>query len=573
MRRGGRTHYDGLDSLDRTQPEDLCGFFISITLLCWCIYVTLKLARMESVINISINFSLIVFTAIFFFVVGFFVSRYLLDRVGTTKVLEAEERAVQIIQDALREAQAQKEAKMEEVNEEWRRKKREFEQEVSIKNNKFAQAQKQAKAKEEALNRRAEQLQKREKALEEAQKDLQQKLQFVEQRQAELQHLIAEQNLKLENISGLNAEDAKAMLMENLITEAKAAAADTLKAIQEETMANAEKIAEKIIMSALERTAPTLAIENTITAVHLQSDELKGRIIGREGRNIKAFENITGAEIIVDDTPEVVILSCFDPIRRELAKITLQKLLVDGIIHPGTIEKAHQAAQKELEELIMSAGEDAIVQLGIPNFHPDIVRLIGKMKFRSNYGQNLLKHSLEVAMLAGYMAAELKLDVKLAKRAGLLHDLGKVLDMQDAPHGVAAAEFLKKYKEPPIVLNAIAAHHGDVPKEHPIAELVDVANVMSGSRPGARGAITPEGYIKRLESLEEIARSFPGVARSYALQAGREIRVIVEGDRVSDQQASLLAHEIANKIMSSVQYSGQIKVTVVRETRAVAYAR
>ncbi len=528
---------------------------------------------MENVINLSINFILLALTAVVFFVIGFFVSRYFLDRVGTTRILEAEERAAQIIQEAQREAQAQKDAKMEEVNEEWRRKKREFEQEVNIKNNKFAQAQKQAKAKEDALNRRAEQLQKREKALEEQQKELQQKMQFVEQRSAELQHLIAEQNLRLENLSGLNAEDAKAMLMDNLIAKAREDAAATLKAIHEETLANAEKIAENVILSAIERTAPTLAIENTISAVHLQSDELKGRIIGREGRNIKAFENVTGAEIIVDDTPEVVIISCFDPIRRELAKITLQKLLVDGIIHPGTIEKAYQAAQKELDELIISTGEDAIVQLGIPNFHPDIVRLIGKMKFHTNYGQNLLKHSLEVAMLAGYMAAELKLDVKLAKRAGILHDLGKVLDSQEEPHGPAAAEFLKKYKELPIVLNAIAAHHSDVPKEHPIAELIDVANVMSGSRPGSRGAITPDGYIKRLESLEEIARSFPGVVRSYALQAGREIRVIVEGERVDDQQAHALAHDIANKIMTSVQYPGQIKVTVVRETRAVAYAR
>ncbi|MDW8467339.1 MAG: ribonuclease Y [Chloroherpetonaceae bacterium] len=528
---------------------------------------------MESVLNISINFVAVIVSSLVSFIIGFFISRYILDRVGTTKVLEAEERAAQIIQEAQREAQALKDAKMEEVNEEWRRKKREFEQEVNIKNNKFAQAQKQAKAKEEALNRRAEQLQKREKALEELQRELQQKMQFVEQRTAELQHLISEQNQRLENISGLNAEDAKAMLIENLIAKAKEEAAETLKAIHDETAANAEKISEKVIMSAIERTAPNLAIENTVTAVHLQSDELKGRIIGREGRNIKAFENVTGAEIIVDDTPEVVIISCFDPIRRELAKMTLQRLLADGIIHPGTIEKAYQAAQKELDELIMSAGEDAVVQLGIPNFHPDIVKLIGKMKFRTNYGQNLLKHSLEVAMLAGYMAAELKLDTKLAKRAGLLHDIGKVLESQEQPHGLAGAEFLKKYKEPPIVVNAVAAHHGDVPKEHPIAELVDIANVMSGSRPGSRGAITPEGYIKRLESLEEIARSFQGVARSYALQAGREIRVIVNGERISDQQADALAHDIAHKIMTSVQYPGQIKVTVVRETRAVAYAR
>ncbi|MCS6990125.1 MAG: ribonuclease Y [Chloroherpetonaceae bacterium] len=523
--------------------------------------------------DIAINFALLIVASALFFVVGFFVGRFLLDRVGTTKLLEAEERAAQIIQEAQREADAQKAAKLEEVNEEWKRKKREFDQESERQKQALLQQQKQLKSREEALTRRIEQTQKREKALAELQKELTQKQNQLAQRAAELEQLVAAQNARLEALSGMNAEDAKAMLMENMLAQAKADAAAQLQAIETETKEKAQRIAERIVLSAIERTSLDQAAENAITTIHLQSDELKGRIIGREGRNIKAFENITGVDLIVDDTPEVVILSCFDPIRRELAKITLQRLLVDGVIHPGTIEKSYQLAEKELEEIIVSAGEEAVTQLGIANLHPDLIRMIGKMKFRSNYGQNLLKHSKEVAMLAGLMAAELKLDAKLAKRAGLLHDIGKMLDLPDASHSVAGAELLKKYKEHPVVVNAVLAHHGDAPKESPIADLVDAANVISGARPGARGAITPEGYIKRLESLEEIAKQFPGVAKTYAMQAGREIRVIVEGDKVPEGQTELLARDIAKKINESVQYPGQIKITVVRETRAVAYAR
>lgn len=523
--------------------------------------------------DIAINFTLLIIASALFFVVGFFVGRFLLDRIGTTKLLEAEERAVQIIQEAQREAEAQKSLKMEEVNEEWKRKKREFEQEVNLKTNKFNQAQKQIKVKEDSLNRRVEQTQKREKSLDEQQKEINQKQNYIAQRAAELDQLIIAQNARLEALSGMNAEDAKSMLLENMLSQSKAEASAHLLAIEAETQEKAQRVAERIILSAIERTSLDQAAENAITTIHLQSDEFKGRIIGREGRNIKAFENITGVDIIVDDTPEVVILSCFDPVRRELAKMTLQRLLIDGVIHPGAIEKSYQMAEKELEEIIISAGEDAIVQLGIPNLHPDITRLVGKMKFRSNYGQNLLKHSKEVAMLSGLMAAELKLDVKLAKRAGLLHDIGKMIEQPDSSHSLSGAEFLKKYKEPAVVVNAALSHHGESVKENPIADLVDAANVISGSRPGARGAVTPDGYIKRLESLEEIAKTFHGVSKTYALQAGREIRVIVEGDKVADGQAEVLAKDIAKKINDSVQYPGQIKITVVRETRSVAYAR
>lgn len=523
--------------------------------------------------EIAINLILLIISGAVFFVIGFFVGRLFLERVGTTKILEAEERAVQIVQEAQREAQAQKELKLAEVNEEWKRKKREFDQEVSIKNNKFAQMQKQVRVKEDAVNRRSDQLQKKERSLDDQQKEINQKQDFIQQRTEELEQLIAEQNQRLVSISGLNADEAKAMLIENMLSQAKEEAAETLRQIHEESEANAQKTAEKTVMMAIQRIAVDQATENALSVVHLQNDELKGRIIGREGRNIKAFENVTGVDIIVDDTPEVVILSCFDPVRRELAKLTLQKLLHDGIIHPAAIEKTYNDAQKEFDEIIIRTGEDTITALEIPNIHPDLVRLIGQMKYRSTYGQNLLQHSKEVAMLSGLMAAELKLDVKLAKRAGLLHDIGQLLELPESPHAISGAEYLRKYREHGIVVNAVAAHHGDVPKEHPIAELVDVANVISSSRPGARGAITPDGYIRRLESLEEIARAFPGVIKTYALQAGREIRVIVEGERVTDTQADMLSHEIATKIENTVQYPGQIKISVVREKRSVAYAR
>jgi len=523
--------------------------------------------------DIAINFGLIIVASLLFLVAGFFLGRFFLERIGTTKILEAEERAVQILQEAQRESQAEKEAKVSEVNEEWKRKKREFEQEVSIKNNKFSQTQKQVRVKEDALNRRSDQLQKRERALDEQNKELNQKLQYVQQRTEELNQLIAEQNQRLVSISGLNAEEAKAMLMDNMIQQAKEEAAETIQTIHEEAEKTAGKAAEKTILLAIERVSLDQATENAISVVHLQNDEMKGRIIGREGRNIKAFENATGVDIIVDDTPEVVILSCFDPVRRELAKLTLQKLLVDGIIHPAAIEKAFEEAEKELDEIIISTGEDTLTALEIPNMHPDLVKLIGKMKYRSSYGQNLLQHSKEVSMLAGLMAAELKLDSKLAKRAGLLHDIGQMLDNPGSSHAISGMEFLSKYREHPIVLNSIGAHHGEVPKESPIAELVDAANVISSSRPGARGAITPEGYIRRLESLEEIAKSFAGVSKTYALQAGREIRVIVDGNKIEDAQADMLSHDIAEKIQNTVEYPGQIKISVVREKRSVAYAK
>jgi ribonucrease Y len=523
--------------------------------------------------GIVINLFLIVIASVICFAVGFYIGRVFLERIGTTKVLEAEERAVQVVQEAQKEANDYKELKVNEVNQEWKKRKREFDSEVTIKNNKFGQLQKQIRQKEVTLNNQQRELRDAERRLQEQKEELRHQTENVQSKSAELERTITEQNQRLESISNLTAEEARQMLIDNMVSKAREEATETIHHIHEEAEQQANRIAEKTLLTAIQRISFEQATESALSVVHIQSDELKGRIIGREGRNIKAFENATGVDIIVDDTPEVVILSCFDPLRREMAKRTLQKLLVDGVIHPVAIEKAYQDARKEVDDVIMTSGEEALSALQIPDMPAEIVTLIGKMKFHTVYGQNLLQHSREVAMLAGLMASELKLDARLAKRAGLLHDIGLVLPETEGPHAIAAMKYLSKFNESPVVLNAIAAHHGDVEKESPIADLVDAANVISLSRPGARGAVTAEGNVKRLESLEEIAKTFPGVIKTYALQAGREIRVIVEGDNVSDSQADVLAHDIASKIESQAQYPGQIKVTIVREKRSVAFAK
>ncbi|TLU87989.1 MAG: ribonuclease Y [Chlorobium sp.] len=523
--------------------------------------------------GIVINLFLIVFASVIFFAAGFLIGRFFLERIGTTKVLEAEERAVQIVQEAQKEANEYKELKVSEVNQEWKKKRREFDQEVIIKNNKYTQLQKQTQQKEAQLKKQSQDVKDLERKLQEQRKQIEQNAESVSLRSSELERIISEQNQRLESISNLQAEEARQMLIDNMVAKAREEATETIHQIHEEAEQKAGRLAEKTLLTAIQRISFEQTTENALSVVHIQSDELKGRIIGREGRNIKAFENATGVDIIVDDTPEVVILSCFDPLRRELAKLTLQKLLVDGIIHPVAIEKAYADAQKEIDEVIISAGEEALSSLQISDLPAEIIQLVGKMKFYTVYGQNLLQHSREVAMLSGLMAAELKLDARLAKRAGLLHDIGLVLPESDEPHAITGMTFMKRFNESPVVLNSIAAHHGDVERESPIAELVDAANVISLSRPGARGAVTADGNVKRLESLEEIAKGFPGVLKTYALQAGREIRVIVEGDNVSDSQADVLAHDIAHKIEAEAQYPGQIKVSIIREKRSIAYAK
>jgi ribonuclease Y len=389
----------------------------------------------------------------------------------------------------------------------------------------------------------------------------------------DIQKLEAEQNEKLEKISGLSKEEAKKMLMENLVDTAKTESARLIKDLHDKAKSDAKKDAQKIIVQAIQRTAADYAVETTVSVVQIQNDEMKGRIIGKEGRNIRSFEAVTGVDVIVDDTPEAVILSSFDQFRREVARLSLERLIADGRIHPARIEEVVEKVRQELEEEMVRDGENTLMQLGIHNMHAELVKSIGRMKYRSSFGQNLLQHSVEVAYLTSIMAAELGLDINFAKRAGLLHDVGKTLDKSiEGPHALLGYELTKKFKEHPIVVNAVGSHHEDIEMEHPIAPLVQAADAISGARPGARREPL-ESYVKRLETLEALAKSFEGVAKTYAIQAGREIRVVVEQDRVDDTLADKLASEIAAKIESEMEYPGQIKVTVIREVRKISYAK
>lgn len=371
----------------------------------------------------------------------------------------------------------------------------------------------------------------------------------------------------------MTQEDAKRFLMENMVNEARAEAALLVKQIRDEAKQQAQREAQKLVIEAIQRTASDHCVETTVSVVSLANEELKGRIIGKEGRNIRAFESATGVDLIIDDTPEAVAISAFDPYRREVARIALERLLADGRIHPARIEEIVEKVRKDVDEEIVRAGEHAVMELGIHNMHPELVRHVGKMKYRSSYGQNLLAHSVEVAFLAGIMATELGLDVQHAKRAGLLHDIGKVLDRNtDGPHALLGMELAKRYREHPVVCNAIGAHHEDIEMETPIAVIVQAADSISGARPGARRE-SLEQYIKRLEKLEEIAMSFDGVQKTFAIQAGREVRVIVEPEKIDDLSADQLAQDIAKRIEQEMEYPGQIKVTVIREHRSYAIAK
>jgi ribonucrease Y len=377
----------------------------------------------------------------------------------------------------------------------------------------------------------------------------------------------------LERIAGMSTEEAKRVLMENMIGQAKMEAAATIKEIKEKAEQSAEKEAKEIIISAIYRCASDHTVESTVSVVALPSDEMKGRIIGREGRNIRSFETLTGIDVIVDDTPEAVILSGYDPVRREIARMALEKLVVDGRIHPTRIEEVVVKSQKEMAMMIREAGEQACFELGVHGLHEDIITLLGQLNYRTSYGQNVLQHSKEVAMLCGLMAAELGLDPVVAKRSGFLHDIGKAIDREtEGTHTEIGMNFLKKYNEHEYIINAVGSHHGDIPMISPYAVLVQAADAISGSRPGARREPL-EGYIKRLEKLEELADSFKGVAKAYAIQAGREIRVIVENNEIDDVGSTILASDIARKIETEMEYPGQIKVTVIRETRTVEYAK
>ena len=541
---------------------------------------------------------IIIIAAVVAAVIGFVIGYVLITKSGKSKITAAEQESEQLLAAARTEVEELKRKKLREAKEEYGRKKQGLQQELTKRREKLQAFEKQLKKREEHLEKtlakKLDSVSQQEKRLDEQRRDFKkEKEQIVdEQKQVELQKkqienvkatveqqkkvaddVVAEQNHRLERISGMSREDAKKFLIENMVTEAKLESAQEVKQIRDEAKIEAKKIARNIIVQAIQRTASDHSIETTVSVVNLTSDEMKGRIIGREGRNIRAFEASTGVDVIVDDTPEAVIITGFDPFRREVARIALERLMQDGRIHPARIEEVVDKTRKELEEDIIQTGKNTLLELGIGNVHSEIIQLLGKMKYRSSYGQNVLSHSVEVAYLSGIMAKELGLDVNQAMRAGLMHDMGKCVDRNiEGPHALIGYDVAKRYKEHPIVCNAIGAHHDDIEMESPIAVIVQAADSISGARPGARRE-SLEAYVKRLETLETLARSFEGVAKTYAIQAGREVRVMVEPDRVDDLFADQLAHDIAGKIQQEMEYPGQIKVMVIREKRSVSYAK
>ena len=478
-----------------------------------------------------------------------------------------------LIKEAEAEAEVIKKNKLLEVKEKFLNKKAELEKEVTARNQKIQQAENRIKQKEAALTQKQEELQKRKSENEDLRTNLEAQMRGLDLRQEELAKLQQQEIAKLESISGLSAEDAKERLVESLKEEAKTQAASYINDIMDDAKLTATREAKRIVIQSIQRVATETAIENSVTVFHIDSDEIKGRIIGREGRNIRALEAATGVEIIVDDTPEAIVLSAFDPVRREVARLALHQLVSDGRIHPARIEEIVAKVRKQLEEEIIEVGKRTTIDLGIHGLHPELIRIIGKMKYRSSYGQNLLQHARETANLCAVMASELGLNPKKAKRAGLLHDIGKVPDDEpELPHALLGMKIAEKYKEKPDICNAIGAHHDEVEMNTLLAPIVQVCDAISGARPGARREIV-EAYIKRLNDLEQLALSYPGVNKTYAIQAGRELRVIVGADKIDDKQTESLSAEIAKKIQDEMTYPGQVKITVIRETRAVSFAK
>jgi ribonucrease Y len=522
------------------------------------------------------DFTIILISSIVGFVVAYVVGNMMAKKSSLKSsqkiITEAENSAKNILKDAEYEAKNIKKEKILEAKEEWHRRKQEFELEVNQRKAKIAESEKHVKKREEGIEQKLDLILKKERHFQTIEEDVAKREVITKDKQIQLDKLIIEQSKKLEQIAGLSKEEAKKQLIEGFVNEAKSQAALQIRQIREETKTIANREAQNIIVQAIQRTASDHSAESTVSVVNLESDEMKGRIIGREGRNIRAFEAATGIDLIIDDTPEAVVISGFDPFRRHVAKVSLEKLMLDGRIHPTRIEEIVEKTRKELESELGTIGEQSIMDLGIHTMHPELLKLIGKMKYRTSYGQNLLNHSIEVSHLCGIMAAELGLDVQIAKRAGLLHDVGKTIEQDPSPHALLGFDIAKKYKEKHVVCNAIGAHHEDIEMETPIAVLVQAADSISGARPGARRE-SLENYVKRLQKLEEIALSFEGVSKSFAIQAGREIRVIVEPERVDDVLADQTAMDIASRIESEMEYPGQIKVTVVRERRSMAIAK
>ena len=507
-----------------------------------------------------------IIAAVIALVVGFGIGFLFRKQIAEGKIGGAENKAKQIIADANKTAETKKKEALLEAKDEIHKSRTEFEREIKDRRSEMNRQERRVQQKEEALDKKADTLEKKDE-------QLNKKIKEVDVLKEETLKVKNAQLEILERISGLSVEEAKSYLLKNIESEVRHEAAIMIKDIESQAKEEADKKARAIISTAIQKCAADHVAEATVSVVALPNDEMKGRIIGREGRNIRALETATGIDLIIDDTPEAVVLSGFDPVRREIARMALEKLIVDGRIHPARIEETVEKARKEIDAIIKQEGEQATFDTGVHGLHPELIKLLGRMKYRTSYGQNVLKHSTEVANLAGIMAGELGVDVKLAKRAGLLHDLGKSVDHEiEGSHVDIGVDIAKKYQESPEVIHAIAAHHGDVEATTVIACIVQACDAISAARPGARRE-NLETYIKRLEKLEELADSFPGVEKSFAIQAGREIRIMVKPDAVKDEETVLLARDIVKKIESELEYPGQIKVNVIRETRSVDYAK
>ena len=493
---------------------------------------------------------------------GYFVFRYIIN--GKYK---------ELMDTAQKDAEVLKEKKMLEVKEKFLNKKAELEKEIQSRNQKIQQSENKLKQREISLNQRQEDMARRKQDVEQQQQRIDNEKKLLQIKADDLEKMQQQEREKLEELSGLSAEEAKTRLVESMKDEARTAAASYINEIMDEAKLNANSQAKKIVIQTIQRVATETAIENSVSVFHIDNDEVKGRIIGREGRNIRALEAATGVEIVVDDTPEAIVISAFDPIRREVCRLALHQLVADGRIHPARIEEVVAKVKKQLDNEVIETGKRTAIDLGIHGLHPELIRIVGKMKYRSSYGQNLLQHARETANLCAVMASELGLNPKKAKRAGLLHDIGKVPDEEsELPHALYGAKIAEKYKEKPDSCYAIGAHHDEMEMNTLLAPIVQVCDAISGARPGARREIV-EAYIKRLNDLEAIAMSYPGVTKTYAIQAGRELRVIVGADKMDDKESESLSSEIATKIQNEMTYPGQVKITVIRETRSIAYAK
>ena len=545
-----------ISQLRQTIVKELCGFFI------YRKTTFINFNTVEKKQTMEVNIIIIAISAIIAAVIG-----------GGAAYYGVKLRAKAIIDKAESDGEMVKKEKELQAKERFMQLKSEHDRHVNERNQKLNQSEQRAKQLENNLQNQQRDLDRKIADNDRLKEKMEAQLQSLEERKNQLAQLMSEQNARLEQISGISSEEAKNILVENMKEEAKSEAAAYINETIEEAKLTATKEAKRIVVASIQRVATETAIENAVTVFHIESDEIKGRIIGREGRNIRALEAATGVEIVVDDTPEAILLSAFDPVRREVARLALHQLVIDGRIHPARIEEVVAKVQKQLEDEIMETGKRTCIDLGIHGMHIELVKLIGRMKYRSSYGQNLLQHAREVANICATMASELGLNPKIAKRAGLLHDIGKVSDEDpELPHAILGMKLAEKYKEKPEVCNAIGSHHEEVEMTSIISPLVMVGDAISGARPGARREVI-ESYIKRLKEMEDIAKSYNGVTKTYAIRAGRELRVIVGADQVTDQDAEALSGEIAKKIQEEMVYPGQVKITVIRETRSVAFAK